>query len=127
VPGAKTIVGTLRAQSKTVEAVRLPNGVEAILTARENLVDINLMAHVPDEAVLGGAENAVQGNGEFHDTEIGPEMAATFRQTVDKFLPDFARQRFQLGRRQFFYMRRSIHHVQVSIHNYSSADSAASG
>ena len=54
------------------------------------------MAHVPDEFVFGRAENFVQRDGEFHDAQIGAEVAAAFGEALDQLGADVAGEFLQL-------------------------------
>ena len=76
VAGAVAIVLAFGAQGEAVQAVGGADGVEAVLAAGQQLVDIDLVAHVPDEFVLGRGEDLVQRDGQFDHAEVGPEMAA---------------------------------------------------
>ena len=91
-PAPKQSCGLSVRKREAVQAVGLADGVKAILAAGENLVDVNLMAHIPDELVLGRAEDVVQGDGQFHDAEIRAEMAAALGEDGDQLLPDFVGQ-----------------------------------
>ncbi len=44
---------------------------------------IGLVADIPDDAVVGGVEDVVEGDGELDDAEAGAEMAAGDRDGVD--------------------------------------------
>ena len=87
---AVAIVRAFRAQGEAVQAVRLPDGAKPVFAVGENLVNVNLVAHIPDEFVLGRVEDAVQRDGQLDHTEVRTEMAAGFGQPGDEFLPDFA-------------------------------------
>ena len=67
---AVAIVLAFRAQRKAVQAVRGADGVEPVFAAGQQLVDIDLMADVPDKFVLGRVENRVQRDGQFDHAEI---------------------------------------------------------
>lgn len=127
VPRAKTVVLALGAEGKAIQAVGLADGVKTVFAPGQEFVDIDLVAHVPDEFVFRGGEHVVQGEGEFHHAEIRAEMAARLGEAGDQLLPDFAGELFELGRREFLHVRRSVHHVQVSVHNHSSANSTGNG
>ena len=89
---AEAVVLGLRAEREAVQAVGLADGVEAVLAAREQLVDIDLMAHIPDEFVLRRAEDAVQCDGEFHHAEVRAEMAAGLGELGDELTTDVCRE-----------------------------------
>ena len=65
------------------------------LRSGQDFVDINLMAHVPDEFVLGRVEDAVQRDGQLDHAEVRAEMPAALGQPGDQFLPDFPGQFLQ--------------------------------
>src|SRR5213594_3884163 len=94
--GAVAIMFALRAHGKAAEAAGAANGMKALLASREQFMDVGLMAYVPDEFILGRAENVVQGEGQLDDAKIGPEMAAVFGQNVDQLLPDLLGQLLKL-------------------------------
>ncbi len=73
---AVAVVFALGAQAEAVEAVGLADGAEALPPPGQNLVDVDLVADVPDEPVLGGVEDVVEGQGKFDDAEIGAQVAA---------------------------------------------------
>ena len=50
--GAEGVVNALIAREKAGEAALLPDGVEAILATRQQLVRIGLMADIPDEQIV---------------------------------------------------------------------------
>ena len=76
VAGAVAVVLALGAQQEAVEPLILAHGVEAVAAAGEELVDVALVADIEDEFVLRRLEDAVQGDGQFDDAEIRPEVAA---------------------------------------------------
>ena len=115
---AEAIVFALGAQSETIQTVRLADGAKAIFAIRENFVDINLMAHVPDKFVLGRIKDTVQRNGQFDDAKIRAEMAAAPGESGDQLLADFTGQFLQLRERELFDVFRPVHHVEVSVHRF---------
>ena len=50
--------------------------------ARQDLVPVSLMTHVPDEFVLGRVEDMMHGNCKFNDSETGAEVAPGLRDLV---------------------------------------------
>ncbi len=74
--GVKGVVGALGALGKAADAVVLAQGVEAVLAPGEELMGIGLVAHVPDDLVLGGVKDVMQGDGEFHHPQAGGEVPA---------------------------------------------------
>ena len=53
-------------------------GVELVPTPRQNLVTVGLVADVPDNLVLRGVEDVVQGHRQFDHAQAGTEVTAFF-------------------------------------------------
>ena len=102
VAGAKTVVLALGTQHEAVEPAGLPNGVEPIPPAREQLVDVGLMADVKKKVIRRRVEHPVQGDGQLHHTQIGPEVAAGLAQDTDEFLADLLREPRKIFHRELF-------------------------
>ena len=85
-PGAVAIVLAFGAQEKAVQPLVLPHGGDAIEPAGKHFVDITLVTDIEDKAIARRFENAMQGNGQFDDSEVGAEMPAGLRQNADQFL-----------------------------------------
>ena len=113
---AVTIMLALGAQREAVQAVRRADGVKAVLAAGQQLVDVALVAHVPDKFVLGRGEDVVQREGQFDHAEVRAEMAAVLGQLADQLRADLLRQLVQLLQRQFFDVGGFVHHIQISAH-----------
>ena len=73
---AKAVVLTFRTEGKAIKAVRLANFAESLLSARQQLVHVALMTHVPHKFVVRCAENLVHRDGQLHHAEIRAQMAA---------------------------------------------------
>ena len=58
------------------QAAALPQRAELGIPPGEQLVHVGLVAGVEDDPVRRRVEHPVQRDGEFHDTEVGPEVAA---------------------------------------------------
>ena len=65
---AKRVVLALGAPREAREAAFLAQGADAAAAAGDDLVRIGLVAHVPDQPVVGGIEHMVQRDGEFDHT-----------------------------------------------------------
>ena len=115
---AEAVVLALGAERKAVQAVRLADGAETVFAAGQNFVDINLMAHVPDEFVLGRGENLVQRDGQLDDAEVRAEVAAALGEALDQLGADFAGEFLQLRHRELFDVLRPVHHVQITTHKF---------
>ena len=90
--------------------------MKTVFPAREEFMDVGLVAHVPDEFVFRGRENAVQCDGQFHDAQIRAEVTAVTGESGDEFMADFLRQQLQLVQLEFLDVFRAVHHVEVSVH-----------
>jgi hypothetical protein len=72
--GIEGIVGTFGCFGETRKAPGGTNGGKLRRTARQKLMGITLMPHIPDNPVLRGLKNQVQGNGQFHHPQVGSQM-----------------------------------------------------
>src|SRR5262245_7572708 len=90
--------------------------MEAIPAAGEQLVNVALMTHVPDEFVSWCVENPMQSDSQLDDTKVRAEMTAILRQHGDHLLTDFRGELLQLFNCQLLQMNRTIHHIEVSAH-----------
>jgi hypothetical protein len=66
-------------ESKTIQTIRGSDGIETFLSPCEELVNVGLVAYVPDKLVMGRAETAVQSNAQFHYSQVWAKMASVFR------------------------------------------------
>src|SRR3989338_2941970 len=83
------------------DALPLPERVEPWISAGEELGRVALVADVPDNLVLRGVEDIVQGDGKLHHPEVRPQVAALLRDSLDDRVPDFLRELPQLPLAQF--------------------------
>jgi len=95
VGGAEGVVFGLGAFCETGEAAALAEGVDAILSAGEDFVRVALVADIPDELVVGGVEDGVDGGGEFDDAEARAQVAAGFGDGLDRCAADFVGEGFE--------------------------------
>ena len=84
----------------TREASLLPEVLEAIAPAREELVDIGLMAGVPQDGVSRRVEDPMESECQLHDSEIGSEMPASCGHRLDDEGPNLLCELFELLSRQ---------------------------
>ncbi len=75
---AVAVVLTFAPQGKAIEAVCGTYGLKTILTPREKLVHIGLVADIPDKFILGSGEAEMQRDGQLHDTKVGAKMPTVF-------------------------------------------------
>ena len=73
-------------------AARLLQSLEAKTTAGQQLVDVGLVAGVPQDDVARGVEHPVQGEGELHHTQVRAEVPAGGGHRLDDERPDLLAQ-----------------------------------
>ena len=78
------VVGALVALRERRDAFPLAHRVHPVAPARQDLVGIALVSHVPDDPVVRGVVQVVEGDGELDRPEPGREMAAGPRDAVDE-------------------------------------------
>ena len=86
VAGAEGVVLALVAGEEPGDAALLADRGEAVAAAGEQLVDVGLVADVPDELVARRVEDVVQGDGELDRAEAGAEVAAVLGDDADQLL-----------------------------------------
>jgi hypothetical protein len=62
--------------NEPVQTARSADGVKTVLAPRQQFVHVSLVAHVKEQTVVGGLENVVQRNGEFHYAKVRAQMSA---------------------------------------------------
>ena len=77
--------------------MQLAIGVKVVLAARQYLVAVGLMAHIPHYAVVGGIEHVVQGNRQFHHAQRRCEMTWIFGQFLNNVAAQLGAQPGQLS------------------------------
>ncbi len=78
-----------------------------VLAPGEQLVDVGLVPRVPQDAVLGRVEDAVQGDRELDHAEVGAEVAAGLGDGVDQEGADLVGQLIELLRSEPVQIARS--------------------
>ena len=86
--------------------------LELVAPPRHQLVGVALVGGVPDNGVGGTVENAVQGEGELDDPEIGSEMAAPLGYDGDYGIPGLLRHLGELFIRKSPEIARGIDPVE---------------
>ena len=97
--GAKTIMRAFFPEREPHRPASLANFVEHLPPASQQLVNVNLMAHIPNEPIFGSREDFVQCDGQLDHPEVGAEVAAGLAEGGDQFIADFLGQRRQLLQR----------------------------
>ena len=93
---AERVIFGFGALGEAAEATALAQGANAIAPAGQYLVRIALMAHVPDQLVVGRVEHIMDGGGQFHDTQARPQMAPGHADGGDGFGAQFIGQLAEL-------------------------------
>ena len=93
--GYESIIFALAGIGETAEATHLAIGVEPVATAREYLVHIGLVAHIPHQAVVGRVKHIVQGHIDFDSSHARGKMARIGRQLVNQESAQLLAQRGQ--------------------------------
>ncbi len=109
---AEGVVDALGALGEAREAAALAERPDAVAASGEDLVRVALVADVPDDAVVGGVEDVMQGDREFDDAQPRAEMAAGDRHGVDHLGAHRIRHRLQLAFRHETQIRRLVHTIQ---------------
>ena len=94
--GSIGIVLGLGAEEKAIEALILTNGVDLVSSASEHLVDVALVGDVEDKFVLGSMKDAVKGDREFDDPQIGTEMTSCVCQGANQGVANLGGESFEL-------------------------------
>lgn len=69
--GVKGIIGTFFPFWKAAESFILADGVKLVPPTGDQFMGIDLMAHIPDQLVVGGVEDVVEGQGKLDNTQAG--------------------------------------------------------
>src|SRR3974377_1367002 len=86
---AERVVFALGTLGEAGKSAALTQGADAVAPASENLMRVGLVPDVPDQLVARRVEHVVQGDGQFHDTEPGTEMASGFGHSIDRLATQF--------------------------------------
>jgi hypothetical protein len=114
--GPPGVVGTLGGVGETTETAELANSAEAVAAAGEKLVDVGLMAYVPDDLVLRAVKHRMQSDGELHHSQIGGEMAPRLKDCGHQLLSDLTSQLVELAQPQRLEVGRVVDLVQNAWH-----------
>src|SRR5207302_6333257 len=94
------VVDGLRPGRVPGQAASLPEGGEALPAAGNDLVNVRLVAGVPQNDVPRRVENPVESQGQLDSPQVGTEVATGDRHCLDDELPDFCCQDGQFIRTQ---------------------------
>ena len=102
---AKRVVFALVTLGEAGNAVLLAQGVHALAPARQDLVRIGLVAHVPHDAVVRRVEHVMQRDGQLDRAQVGRQVAARLGDGIEQEAAQFLRQRHQLRAGQLAHLR----------------------
>ena len=72
------------------KSAQMAVGMEGFAATGENLVPGSLMPHVPDDTVVGGVEDVVQGYSQLHNAQPAGKMSWIVGHLLYDFLAEFA-------------------------------------
>ena len=98
VRGAERVVFGFRALGEAGEPPALADGADPVAAAGQDLMRISLMAHVPDQPVIGGVEDIVDRRRELDHAQTGAQMATGDRNRLDGLAAQFVRQLTEIRR-----------------------------
>src|SRR5205823_6036563 len=90
------VVLALRAVGVAAHAAQLAQPRKSLARTRQELVDVRLVAGVPEDAVPGALEHPMERQGQLDDAEVGAEVASGLGDARDQELADFIGQGAQL-------------------------------
>ncbi len=96
VAGSVAVVLGFGAEKKTVEPAVLADGGEAVAAAGEEFMNVALVADVENESIGRGFENAVEGDCQLDDAEVGAEVSAGLGEHGDQLVADLLGENGQL-------------------------------
>ncbi len=97
---AETVVDALRTRRERREAAALLDAREPPAAAGQHLVRVRLVAHVPDQPVIGRVEDVVKRDRELDRAEAGRKVAAHLADGFDEVLAQLVREGAQVAARQ---------------------------
>ena len=96
----KGVVDALMGLGKAGEAVQLAEGIKPLPAARQNLMDIALVAHVEDQPVPLRVKDPVNGHRQLHHSQVGCQVSPGLGDAFYKKLPQLLAELGELALRQ---------------------------
>ena len=88
VAGAHDVVLGLVDGAERRQSLVVPDRLQLVATAGEDLMRVRLVTHVPEDLVRRGIQQRVQRDGDLTGPEVGAEVAADLPHRVDDVLAD---------------------------------------
>ena len=107
-PNAKGIIWALAPFGETADAPMRSDGVKPVPSTRYQFVSIGLMADVPDNQVLWGIKYVMQGQGQFHRSQVRCQMTAVTGNSTDNLISDLFSQPVKLFNGQRLEILRTV-------------------
>ena len=107
-PNAKSIIWALAPFGETADAPMRSDRVKPVPSTRYQFVRIRLMADVPDNQVLWGIKYVVEGQSQFHRSQVRRQMTAVTGNSTDNFISDLCSQPVQLFDGQSLEILRAV-------------------
>ena len=86
--GHKGIGFTLVGLGETGNSAVLAKTAKGLPASRKDLMNIGLMSHIKHKPVFFRVKYGLNGNRQFHRTQVAGQMAAGFGDTVNQKVPD---------------------------------------
>ena len=115
VPDTERVVLAFRARRKGCQAARLLDGVELLAPARQHLVRIGLMSHVPHDPITGRVKDVVQRDRQLHGSQASGEVTPTGTHALDQKFPQLLGQGRKFRRRQLAQVGRALDGIQQRV------------
>jgi hypothetical protein len=111
---AEGVVFALLPVGEAGKAPVLPNGRHPLLSASEELVDINLVAHIPDDLVLRSIEKPMERDRELNHPKVRGEVstAADTVHSFDEKVANLTGELLKLFVRKAAKVERAVHSVE---------------
>ena len=95
--GTKRVERGLAPLCEARQPALLAQGLYTVAATGQDLVRIGLVADIPDQPVIRGLENVMQGNRQLHNAKPGTEMATGLRNGINGRRPQFGGKTLQFA------------------------------
>ena len=111
-PGGEGVVRAFARLAESRKPALEPDVLEVVAAAGDELVGVHLVRGVPDQAVFGAVEHAVQGQRQLDDAQVGGEVSAPLADDGDDGLSGLLGDLGNLVAGQGFQVRGLVDPVQ---------------